>query len=60
MYRYACAILKKLEFLPNIQISNFMKIRRVGAKLFHAGGRADTHDEANGHFGGGGGFCKRA
>jgi len=50
MYRYACAILKKLEFLPNTQISNFVKIRRLGAKLFHAGGRADTQDEANSRF----------
>jgi hypothetical protein len=27
--------------------SNFVNIRPVGAELFHAGGRADGHDEAN-------------
>jgi hypothetical protein len=27
-------------------ISNFMKIRLVGADLFHAEGQADRHDEA--------------
>jgi hypothetical protein len=31
------------SFSKNIQISNFMKIRPVGAELFHAGGRADTN-----------------
>ena len=39
--RYCCRILTKLEFsldrvLSNIQIRNFMKIRPVGAELFHA------------------------
>ena len=38
----------KIEFsgrvLENTPISNFMKIRPVGAELFHADGR--THDEA--------------
>jgi hypothetical protein len=29
----------KLEFSQNIQISNFMKIRLVGAELFHEDGR---------------------
>jgi len=29
------------DFRKNIQISNFMKIRPVGAKLFHADGRTD-------------------
>ena len=29
----------------NAQISNFMKIRLVGAELFHADGQADGHDE---------------
>jgi len=30
------------SFSKNTQISNFMKIRRVGTEFFHAGGRADT------------------
>ena len=29
--------------MENQQLSNYIKIRPVGAKLFHA----DTHDEAN-------------
>jgi hypothetical protein len=32
--------------LKNTQISNFMKIRPVGAELFHAGG----HDKTNSGF----------
>jgi hypothetical protein len=40
----------KLEFsgliFENTQISTFMKIRPVGAELFHADGRADSLDEA--------------
>jgi hypothetical protein len=49
---YPCQILIKLEFSRQIfekkktQISNFMKIRRVGADLFHADGRTDIHNEA--------------
>ena len=27
--------------MKNTQISNFMKVRPVGAELFHAGGRTD-------------------
>jgi hypothetical protein len=27
-----------------------MKIRPVGAQLFHTDGRKDRHDEANNHF----------
>ena len=34
-----------------------MKIRPVGAELFHADRRMDKHDEANSHFGQ---FCERA
>ena len=38
-------------FSKNIQISNFIKIRPVGAELSHADrrtvGRTDRHDEAN-------------
>jgi hypothetical protein len=29
------------------QTSNFMPIRPVGAKLFHADGQTDRHDEAS-------------
>jgi hypothetical protein len=40
--RYSCQILIKLEFSRQIfektQISNFMKIRLMGASLFHADG----------------------
>jgi hypothetical protein len=31
-------------------MSNFMKIRRVGAELFHADRRTVRHDEANSRF----------
>jgi len=46
----------------NAQISNFMKIRSVGAELFPSDGRTegirqDGHDKANGRFLQ---FCKRA
>jgi hypothetical protein len=41
------------QSLKNIQISNFMKIRPVGAGLFFAGGqtdgRTDGHDEVSSH-----------
>jgi len=37
-------------FPRNTQISNFVKIRRVGTQLFHADGETDGHDEANGSF----------
>jgi len=36
---------------------NFMKIRPVGADLFHADGRTDRHEEANSRFCQ---VCKRA
>ena len=38
-------------------MSNFMKIRPVGAKLFHADGRTDGHDEPSSFFLQ---FCERA
>jgi hypothetical protein len=41
------------RFSENTPLSNFMKIRPVGAKLFHVGAwtdRRDTHDEVNGRF----------
>jgi hypothetical protein len=34
----------------NTQISTLMKIRPVGAELFHADGRADGHDEVDSRF----------
>jgi len=37
-------------FEKKIQISNFMKIRLVGAELFHADRRTDRDDETNSHF----------
>ena len=49
-------IFMKLEFLDiffflkNHEMSNFMKIRPVGAKLSHVDGQMDRHDEANSHF----------
>ena len=37
-------------FFKNLQISNYTKIRPVGADLFHADGQTDRHDEANSRF----------
>ena len=43
--RYSCDILMKIEFSwkfsKNPQISNFTKIRQVGAELFHVGRQTD-------------------
>jgi len=39
--RYSCQILIKLEFSGQTQISNFIKIRPVGAELFHTAERTD-------------------
>jgi hypothetical protein len=50
----------KLEFSrvsKNTPISNFMKIRAVGAELFHADGQTERHDEANSRFSQ---FCESA
>jgi len=44
------------RFSKNSQISNFMKIRPVGAELFHTDRRTDRHDEANNRFSQ---FCDR-
>jgi len=41
----------------NTQISNFMKIRPVGAELFRADRQTDIHDEANSRLSQ---FCERA
>jgi hypothetical protein len=38
------------RFSKNAEISNFVKIRAVGAELLHAGGRAGAHDEDNNRF----------
>jgi len=44
----------KLEFFDrypkNRHISNIMKIRPVGAELFHVDGGTDTHDETKSRF----------
>ena len=44
----------KLEFFCQIfekfQISNFMKIRPLGAELCHAEGQMEEHDEVNSRF----------
>ena len=54
--RHSCPVASELEisrqffFLKNAQIQNFMKIRPVEAKLFHADRGTDVHNEANCHF----------
>jgi hypothetical protein len=56
--RYSCQSLMKLNFLDrflkNNQLQNLVKIRPVGAELFHVGGRTDRrkdrHDEAKSRF----------
>jgi hypothetical protein len=45
------------SFSKNTQISSFMKISPVGAELFHADGRTETHDGVNSRFSQ---FCERA
>ena len=50
--------MKLLErFSKNTQISHLMKIRPVGAEVFHADRRTGRHNEANGRFTQ---FCERA
>ena len=48
-YRYYCQILMKLEFsrhvFENAEMSDFMKIRSVGAELFHRDESTDRLDE---------------
>jgi hypothetical protein len=55
---YSCQILMKLD---SIQISNFIKIRPVGAELFHArrqtDGCTDIHGEAESRVSQ---FCERS
>jgi len=52
--RYSCNVLMKLELsrqnFEKYSSTNFVKIRPVGAELFHAGGRTDRHDEVNSRF----------
>ena len=42
------------QFFENTHVQNFVEIRPMGAKLFHANSRregaTDRHDEANSHF----------
>ena len=38
------------DFQKNPQISNLIKIRPLGAELFHADGQTDRHDEAKSRF----------
>jgi hypothetical protein len=38
------------DFRKTIKYQKFMKLRPVGAELFHVGGRTDRHDEANSCF----------
>jgi hypothetical protein len=45
------------DFQTNTQISNFMKIRPMGAELFHTDRLTNGHDEANSRFLQ---FCERA
>ena len=51
---YSCPDVIKLEvsgqFFFFEKYSNVMKIRSVGAKLFHEDRRTDVHDEANSRF----------
>ena len=65
-YRYYGPILMKLgfsrKFFDNTQTSYFIKIRRVGAELFHVDRQTDRQtdgqtDEANSRFSQ---FCERA
>jgi len=55
-------IFMKLEFFSTdfrkiLKKSNFIKIRPVGTKLFHADRRTDRHDDANSRFSQ---FCESA
>jgi len=59
---YSCQIWMQLEFSGQFfekSSSNFIKIRPVGAEMFHADGRSngDRHDETNRQFSQ---FCRRA
>jgi len=59
---YCCQILMKrdlfsIDLLKTHKMSNFVKIRPVGAELFHADRRMGRHDVANSRFSQ---FCKRA
>ena len=45
-FNKTCIISK--DFSKNTQIPNFIKIRPVGAELFHAEGKTDRHYKSNG------------
>ena len=60
--RYFCRILVELEFSTHTfekkaQVSSLIKIRPVGAELFHADTRTEKYEEANSRFSQ---FCERA
>jgi hypothetical protein len=46
-----------IDFRIILKYQIFMKIRPVGAELFHADGRTDRHEDANSRFSQ---FCERA
>jgi len=60
-YRYACQMLKKLDFSRQIfnsrQTLNFNRFCSVGAELSHTDGQTDGHGEANSRYLE---FCERA
>jgi len=39
-----------VRFARNLQVSNFIKFRPMGAELFHAAGQTGRHDEATSRF----------
>jgi hypothetical protein len=47
LVRFSCNLNFRDRFSKNTQISNLMKIRPVGAGLFHVGIQKNRHDEAN-------------
>jgi hypothetical protein len=59
--RYSCRILIKINFLDRFwkstEMSNFMRIRPLGAELFHADGQTDKSEKAKSRFSQ---YCARA
>jgi hypothetical protein len=43
-------VFSRADFRKNPKISNLLKIRSVGAELFHANGQTDGNDEAKNRF----------